>query len=161
MKTAILRLSAALLVFASGVAAQSPPAETTAHWNVYVEGRLLGVTDRTSNQQTLGSYVTLGADKGVSPWLTLGLGVNYEHLFTRNWSVPGASTSEDGWGLQPYATARLSPNLYFTPFAAATRLTYNASLGAGQTAQFGAWRWLAGATCSASGKRISGGCSRH
>jgi outer membrane autotransporter protein len=138
-----------LISWAGGAAAQQQPAaaaapEPTPAWNTWIDGRFVGVVDHASNQQSFGSYTTLGADKAVSPWLTLGLGVGYEHFVTQSWALPDVSSTENGVGLQPYATARLSPNFFLTAFGAVTRVFYNASLGSSGGAQFDAWRWLGG-----------------
>lgn len=145
MKSFLLALAG--LFSCPGLAlAQQPPAATerTPTWNTWFDGRIVGVADRASNQQTSGSYATVGADKQVSSWLTLGLGVGYEHLVTQSWALPGVDSVGNGVGLQPYATAQLSPNIFLTGFGAITRLSYNAALGGGVNAQFGAWRWLGG-----------------
>ena len=145
MKSFLLAL-ASLIPWVGLAAAQQLPAapEPSPTWNTWLDGRFVGVVDRTANQQTFGSYATVGADKSVSPWLTLGLGVGYEHLITQNWAVQGVSSLENGVSLQPYATAQLSPNIFLTAFGAVTRVSYNAGLGNGANAQFGAWRWLGG-----------------
>lgn len=137
---------AGVFSWAGFAAAQQPAAapEPAPTWNVWFDGRIVGVVDRSSNQQTSGAYATMGADKQVSPWLTLGMGLGYEHLVTHNWTLHGVDTVENGVGLQPYATAQLSPNIFLTAFGAVTRVSCNAALGSGVNAQFGAWRWLGG-----------------
>jgi outer membrane autotransporter protein len=145
MKALALAL-AGLISWAGLAAAQQPAAapEPSPTWNTWFDGRIVGVVDRNSNQQTFGSYATLGADKQVSRWLTLGMGIGYEHLVTQNWALQGVSSIENGVGLQPYATAQLSPNIFLTAFGAVTRVFYNASLGSNGNAQFNAWRWMGG-----------------
>lgn len=116
-----------------------PPPERK--WNVAVENRLFGIADRQLGQNSLGIYVTPTADTQATPWLVLGLGLPYEHFETL---TPATSlrTVSNGVGLQPFATARMTPNLFISGFARASHLDYSTAPVPGVSAQLDAWRWV-------------------
>ena len=145
---------AAATAWLSGTAAAQDPAEqqirqeeaagTPRASNLWTEGRLFGVTDSVSLQQSSGVVAVVGADTKPVPWLTTGLGVSYESFTTKNWST-NLATMSNGVGFLPYLSARLSPSLYVSAFGGITHLNYTTALAPGIGGQFDAWRLLGGA----------------
>lgn len=80
-------------------------------FDVWVEGHLLGFDDDGTSSAGHFGVAYIGADYVVKPWLLIGLLGQYDDARQTSYT---ANFRTEGWGWMagPYATARLSPNLF-------------------------------------------------
>jgi hypothetical protein len=135
------------LVLAAPLGAAAQDEALPKKWNAWLESRLYNINDAVTQQRSLGKNVTVGLDARALDWLTVGLGLAYEAFDTKT-GAANLPTFSTGVGVQPYATARLSPNLFLTGFGGLSHIDYETAITPGQHGSFDAWRWLVGASLS-------------
>jgi hypothetical protein len=116
---------------------------TGTRWNAWIDGRLIGATDSAAQQSTFGFIGVGGVDYKLQPWLALGVSLGTE-TFTNKLGTSGIRVAQNGFSLAPYVGVRLDPNVFLAGFAGFSHLNYNNTPLPGLTAQFEAWRFIAG-----------------
>jgi hypothetical protein len=128
--------------------ASCDPADPQARkWNVWAEGRVMGLTDSVARQSTLGFAGTTGADYKFQPWLALGLSLGVENYETR-FNLPGVRSGQTGVTVLPYFGVRLTDNVFAEGFVGLTKLYYNVTPGTGITGTFDSLRVFFGGALS-------------
>jgi hypothetical protein len=116
---------------------------TGTRWNAWIDGRLIGATDSVAQQSTFGFIGIGGVDYKLQPWLALGVTLGTE-TFTNKLGTTGIRVAQNGFSVAPYVGVRLDPNVFLAGFAGFSHLNYNNTPLPGISAQFDAWRFIAG-----------------
>ena len=128
--------------------ASCDPTDPQAHrWNVWAEGRVVGLTDSIAQQSTLGFAGTAGVDYKFQPWLAVGLSLGVENYETR-FNLPGVRSGQTGVTALPYFGVRLTDNVFAEGFVGLTKLYYNVTPGTGTTGTFDSLRVFFGGALS-------------
>ena len=116
-------------------------------WNVWGEGRVMGLTDSIAQQTTLGFAGTAGVDYKFLPWLAVGLSLGVENYETR-FGLPGVRSGQTGVTALPYFGVRLTDNLFAEGFVGLSKLYYNINPGQNVTGTFDSLRIFFGGALS-------------
>jgi len=113
-------------------------------FDIWVEGSHSSFSDSKRNLGESGHFgiVYAGADYVVSPSLLIGALVQFDDMTHK---IPGATmrVSGEGWMAGPYATVRLSDNLFLQARIAWGESSNEISPYGTYTDEFDTWRWLA------------------
>lgn len=134
---------------AMGLGATTVPATASSFipFDVWAEGRYMRFADDREVHDVDGhfSVLYLGADYVFNRYLLLGALVQLDSMYERSFSE-GFEMEGKGWMAGPYATVRLSENLFLQSRAAFGRSTNKVSPFLTYTDTFSSRRWLASAT---------------
>jgi Autotransporter beta-domain/HYR domain len=112
-------------------------------FDIWAEGRIAYFKDESGSGETDGHFGVfyIGADYVVNPWLLVGALVQYDDM--KESSITEATRVHGrGWMAGPYATVKLSDNLYFQTRAAWGQSQNDISPFLTYTDTFDTTRWL-------------------
>ncbi len=112
--------------------------------DIWAEGHFLSFADNRNSADTDGHFGVfyVGADYIVKPWLLVGLLAQYDTMHQRS-TTQAFDIKGSGWMAGPYATVRLSENIFLQGRLAAGRSTNEVSPFLTYTDTFSTKRWLA------------------
>ena len=96
-----------------------------------------------AQQSTFGFVGVGGVDYKLQPWLAVGVTLGTE-TFTDKLGTSGIRVAQNGFSVAPYVGVRLDPNVFLAGFAGFSHLNYNNTPLPAVSAQFEAWRFIAG-----------------
>jgi hypothetical protein len=125
-----------------GATSRSPPPARRA-FDVWVEGAFARFEDGSAQSERHGhlGVVYAGADYRLAPNILVGALIQYNETSHAFDALPGGG-SDSGWMVGPYATVRLSPNVFFQARAAWGRTDVKVDLDDALQDKFDAERWL-------------------
>ncbi len=134
---------------ASHLGGVSTPGPQPLPFDIWVEGHYGDFGDRAEHQSDSGRFgiVYLGADYVVSPWLLIGALVQYDDTDLTS-HQDSYSVSGHGWMAGPYATMRLSQNVFLQGRAAWGTSNDTVSPYLTYKDNFSTSRWLVDGTLS-------------
>ncbi len=112
--------------------------------DIWAEGHFLSFADNRNNADSDGHFGVfyVGADYIVKPWLLVGLLAQYDTMHQRS-TTQVFDIKGSAWMAGPYATVRLSENIFLQGRLAAGRSTNEVSPFLTYTDTFSTKRWLA------------------
>jgi outer membrane autotransporter protein len=124
-----------------GATSRSPPPRRA--FDVWVEGAFARFEDGNGQSERRGhlSVVYAGADYRLAPNVLVGALIQYNETLHDFDALPGGG-GDSGWMVGPYATVRLSPNLFFQARAAWGKTDVKVDLDDTLRDSFDAERWL-------------------
>jgi autotransporter-like protein len=124
-------------------ATSRPPAPTRTAFDVWVEGAISRFSDGSDQSERHGQLgvIYIGADYRLSPSLLVGTLVQFNETSHSFDALPSGG-SDRGWMIGPYATVRLSNNLFFQARAAWGKTDVKLDLDSTHQDSFDAERWL-------------------
>ncbi len=113
-------------------------------FDIWLEGRFQRFSDDRHNAESDGHFGVfyVGADYILRPWILVGLLAQYDTMHQRS-LAPGFGVVGRGWMAGPYATLRISENIFWQSRFAAGRSTNEVSPFLTYTDTFDTKRWLA------------------
>ena len=136
---------------AFGLGGVTGPAVTSTYspFDLWIEGKYASFRDRRASSDLDGHFgiVTIGADYVLSPKLLVGTFVQFDSL-RQSSAKQATEASGAGWMVGPYATVRLSENLFLQGRAAWGQTSNEVSPFMTYVDKFDSTRWLASATLS-------------
>jgi outer membrane autotransporter protein len=126
-----------------GLGASSRPPPVRSPFDVWVEGAVAHFSDGSDQSERHGHLGVLyvGADYRLAPNLLVGALVQFNQT-SHSFDALDSSGRDTGWMVGPYATVRLTPNLFFQARAAWGKSDVKLDLDDTHTDSFDAERWL-------------------
>ncbi len=124
-----------------------PGVYTPSRFDIWAEGRIVKFGDDRMKQDADGDFgvLYLGADYVVNPWLLVGTLVQYNSMTMRS-TAQSYEVSGHGWLTGPYATVKLTENLFWQSRVAWGRSNNSISPYLTYEDTFGSERWLGRST---------------
>jgi outer membrane autotransporter protein len=129
-----------------GFSGTQPPELTIAPFDIWIEGRYVDFSDNEGNADIDGhfGFVTAGADYVFNSSVLLGVMVQFDAMRQRS-DRDATEVSGEGWMAGPYATLRLSDNVFLQGRALYGQSRNEVSPFLTYTDRFDTERWLVGA----------------
>jgi outer membrane autotransporter protein len=131
----------------TGLGMRPPRTYKPSRWDLWMEGRVVSFSDDRNSKDSDGHFgvLYLGADYVLNPSLLIGALVQYDSMHKRSASA-AFDIKGSGWMAGPYATARLSKNVFLQARAAIGGSNNDVSPFLTYTDSFKTERWLVDAT---------------